>query len=464
MWFEEIYKEFQAKLAFKGVLEHSADIVHNGYFSQDKKTGVWKDTTDRGGEGGSSKDDEQAYELIMKDKERLLDANTPLRFIFSHSALREGWDNPNVFQICTLNETRSEMKKRQEIGRGLRLPVNQDGERVFDQNINILTVIANESYESFARSLQTEIEDECGVSFTGRIKNAKERKSVLLKKGYELDPNFKDLWERIKQKTKYNVNYQTEELIKESAKVLKEVQIKKPKILSIRVKIDINEKGVTTSGGVATAQNIENNYELSLIPDVLSGIQTKTKLTKTTILEILKAGGKMADILVNPQQLMDEGNRVINEALKEMMVDGIKYEKIADSYYEMREFENKELLGYLDNLVEVKDQSKTLYDHIIIDSETIERPFARDLEAREDVKFYFKLPRWFKIETPIGSYNPDWAIVFENDKRVYFVAETKPEGEIRGSEEMKIKCGRKHFNALGNVFFGRVQKVENIIL
>ena len=188
MWFEEIYKEFQAKLAFKGVLEHSAEDVHNGYFSQDKKSGIWKDSTDRGGEGGSSKDDEQTYELIMKDKERLLDANTPLRFIFSHSALREGWDNPNVFQICTLNETRSDMKKRQEIGRGLRLPVNQDGERVFDQNINILTVIANESYESFAKSLQTEIEEECGVSFTGRIENAKERKSVQLKKGFELDP------------------------------------------------------------------------------------------------------------------------------------------------------------------------------------------------------------------------------------------------------------------------------------
>lgn len=467
MWFEEIYKEFHAKPQFKGVSEYSAEEVHNGYFSQDKKTGIWKDSTDRGGEGGSSKDDEQAYELIMKDKERLLDVNTPLRFIFSHSALREGWDNPNVFQICTLNETRSEMKKRQEIGRGLRLPVNQDGERVFDQNINILTVVANESYESFAKSLQTEIEEECGVSFTGRIKNAKERKSIKLKKGYELDPNFKNLWEKIRQKTKYNVDYQTEQLIEEAAKILKDVIIVKPKISNIRVRLEMSEKGIETQTITSSGQMIDNNYELSLIPDVLSGIQTKTKLTKTTILEILKRAEKVGDILLNPQQLMDEGSRIINEALRKMMIDGIKYEKIAESFYEMREFQNEELQGYLDKLVEVKDQGKTLYDHILIDS-NIEGQFARDLEAREDVKFYFKLPWWFKIDTPIGGYNPDWAVVFEGDKKVYFVAETKGTDnieELSPSEKMKILCGRKHFEQFIDVEFkAPVVKLEEIVL
>lgn len=467
MWFEEIYKEFQAKLAFKGVLDHPAEDVHNGYFSQDKKSGIWKDSTDRGGEGGSSKDDEQTYELIMKDKERLLDVNTPLRFIFSHSALREGWDNPNVFQICTLNETRSDMKKRQEIGRGLRLPVNQDGERVFDQNINILTVIANESYESFAKSLQTEIEEECGVSFTGRIKNAKERKSVWLKKGFELDPNFKDLWERIRQKTKYNVNYQTDSLVAEAAKVLKEVEIKRPRISNIRVRLEMNEKGVETRTITTGGQVIETGYELSLIPDVLGGIQNKTKLTKSTILEILKQSGKLTDVLVNPQQLMDESSQVINEALKRMMIDGIKYEKIAGSFYEMRQFENEELEGYLDKLVEVKDQGKTLYDHILVDS-GIESQFARDLEAREDVKFYFKLPWWFKIDTPIGGYNPDWAVVFEGDKRIYFVAETKGTDnieELSPSEKMKILCGKKHFEQFADVAFkAPVVQLEEIVL
>jgi len=318
-----------------------------------------------------------------------------------------------------------------------------------------LTVIANESYESFAKSLQTEIEEECGVSFTGRIKNAKERKSVRLKKGYELDPNFKDLWKRINQKTKYNVDYQTEELIKEAARVLKGVAIAKPRISNIRVRLEMNERGVETQTITSSGQVIENNYDLSLIPDVLSGIQTKTKLTKTTILEILKKSGKMSDILVNPQQLMDEGSRIINEALKKMMVDGIKYEKIAGSFYEMSEVENEELQGYLDKLVEVKDQGKTLYDHIVIDS-NIESQFAKDLEAREDVKFYFKLPWWFKIDTPIGSYNPDWAVVFEGDKKVYFVAETKGTNnieELSPSEKIKILCGRKHFEQFDDIEF-----------
>lgn len=159
-WFEEIYTEFQSKPKYAGLFSYSASEVHDGYFAQDKKTGYWKDSRE-GEEGGSSESDGQTYELIMKNKEKLLDPQTPLRFIFSHSALREGWDNPNVFQICTLNETQTEMKKRQEIGRGLRLPVDHNGDRVFDQTINILTVIANESYESFARSLQTEMEEDC---------------------------------------------------------------------------------------------------------------------------------------------------------------------------------------------------------------------------------------------------------------------------------------------------------------
>jgi type III restriction enzyme len=403
----------------------------------------------------------------MKDKEKLLDPKTPLRFIFSHSALREGWDNPNVFQICTLNETRSEMKKRQEIGRGLRLPVNQNGERVFDQNITILTVIANESYQSFAKSLQTEIEEDCGVSFTGRIKNAKERKTVKLKKGYALDPNFKELWEKIRQKARYNVQYQTEELIQEAAKVLQEVAIKKPRISNIRVRLAMNEKGIETQTMTTSGQAVEARYAWSLIPDVLSGIQSKTQLTKSTVLEIVKKSGKLKDILVNPQQLMDESSRVINEALKRMMIDGIKYEKIADSFYEMQRFENEELEGYLDKLVEVKDQEKTLYDHIVVDS-GIESQFARDLEAREDVKFYFKLPWWFKIDTPIGGYNPDWAVVFEGDKRIYFVVETKGTSnieELSPSEKMKILCGKKHFEQFADVTFtAPVVKVEEIIV
>ena len=174
-WFEEAYAKVVSKTKYAGVMDNlSASEVHNGYFAADKN-GQWKDSRDTKGEGGRTKDDDTAYNLIMKDKERLLDTGEPLRFIFSHSALREGWDNPNVFQICTLNETSSQMKKRQEIGRGLRLPVNIDGQRVYDDSVNILTVIANESYADFSRKLQTEIEEETGIRFGGRIKNHDDR-------------------------------------------------------------------------------------------------------------------------------------------------------------------------------------------------------------------------------------------------------------------------------------------------
>ena len=198
------------------------DKIHNGYFSQDKK-GKIKDTN------GVTKADDDTYSLIMKDKEKLLNIGNPLRFIFSHSALREGWDNPNVFQICTLNETKSEIKKRQEIGRGLRLAVDQKGKRTYDQNINRLTVIANESYDDFAKTLQKEIEDDCGVSFQGRIKNKRERTPIKYRKGFEADPKFLEIWEKLKQKTTYRVDYNTSDLIVSAAKVISELpKIKAP--------------------------------------------------------------------------------------------------------------------------------------------------------------------------------------------------------------------------------------------
>src|SRR3989339_166753 len=170
LWFEEIYKKYANEAKFKKVIPFEVEKVHNGYFAQDKK-GKFKDSTS----GETQADD---------------DINNPLSFIFSHSALREGWDNPNVFQICTLNETRSDLKKRQEIGRGLRLSVNQQGDRIRDKSINVLTVIANESYEDFAKKLQKEIHEDCGVEFTGRIKNARDKKNVTFRKGFNLDPKF----------------------------------------------------------------------------------------------------------------------------------------------------------------------------------------------------------------------------------------------------------------------------------
>jgi type III restriction enzyme len=445
-WFEESFNEFSKNPKYKDLIKFSAEEVHNGYFAQDKK-GLIKDTN------GKTKADDDTYNLIMKDKEKLLSKDNPIRFIFSHSALREGWDNPNVFQICTLNESKSEMKKRQEIGRGLRLPVNQEGVRIFDDNINILTVVANESYEDFARSLQKEIETDCNVKFEGRIKNKNKRKSIKLKKTYKLDENFKDLWEKIKFKTRYQINYDTTELIEKAAKELSKIEIIAPKIKSLRAQINITQEGVGTE--LKSARERLADSKTMNIPDILGYIQNKTKLTKHTILEIIVNSGRLNDIFVNPQQFMDKSSIIINRVLSQMMIDGIKYEKLAGENWEMREFENEELEGYLNSLYEVKNQDKTLYDYINCDSE-IETKFAQDLESNEDIKFYIKLPIWFKIETPIGTYNPDWAVVFEADKRVYFVAESKGTTnfeELRESEKMKIKCGEKHFEQIDEVEF-----------
>jgi len=250
-WFEEIYQVEINKPKNKNLISYSVDEIHNGYFSRDNKGRV-KDT------GGETQADDDTYKLIMQEKEKLLDMNTPLRFIFSHSALREGWDNPNVFQICTLNETKSEIKKRQEIGRGLRLSVNQNGKRIFDQNINRLTVIANESYDDFAKALQKEIEDDCGVSFTGRIKDKNKREKLIYRKGFEADPKFLQIWEKIKFQTKYSVAYQTNDLITLAAKAMKDMaETKKPTVRSTKQKVLLTDEGVS---GQLLSDTVNNEY------------------------------------------------------------------------------------------------------------------------------------------------------------------------------------------------------------
>ncbi len=458
-WFEEAYREAIAKPQFQGVLNAEVADLHNGYFAQDKK-GQWKDSRDTGGEGGSTAADADAYELIMKDKERLLSFGTPLRFVFSHSALREGWDNPNVFQIVTLNTTQGTIRKRQEIGRGLRLPVNQEGYRIHDGNLNVLTVVANESYEDFAGKLQNEIEEECGVSFTGRIQNRGEKRSVTLKKGYKLDENFKDLWERIKHKTRYHVQYSSDELIAEAAKAFSEVSISAPRLLSVRVRLQMSEEGIETRLTSADEKLVQT--EISHVPDVVNEIHKKTRIGRPTIKRIIAQSGKATDMAVNPQQFIDEAAKAMITTMKKLLVDGIKYEKLAGEEWEMQLFENEELEAYLSNVYTVEKQEKTLWDYIQVDS-TVEHTFAKDLESREDVQFFIKLPWWFKIDTPLGGYNPDWAIVFEGDKRVYFVAETKGEGqELRESEQMKITCGTKHFAEFPDVQYQQVTSVHDI--
>jgi len=438
------------------LLPYSVTEVHNGYFSQDNKGRV-KDT------GGETAADDDTYKLIMQEKEKLLDENTPLRFIFSHSALREGWDNPNVFQICTLNETKSEIKKRQEIGRGLRLSVDQDGRRIFDQNINRLTVIANESYDDFARALQKEIGDDCGVSFTGRIKNKNKREKLLFRKGFEADPKFLQIWEKIRFHTRYSVAYHTSDLITLAAKAMQDMpETKKPAVRSTKQKVLLTDEGVA---GLLLSDSISDEYGKTLeIPDMLAYIQGKTELTRSTILDIIKKSEKISELLVNPQMFMDNTTNTIRSVLYELMIDGIKYEKIGGKVYEMALFEDNELEIYIDQFTfSINDAAKTIYENYIPLDSGVENQFAKDCESSENIEFYFKLPFWFKIPTPIGNYNPDWAIVFKGEKKIYFVAETKSEGqELLKSEKLKIKCGKAHFKKFDNVVYKQVTTVKDL--
>ena len=463
VWFEEIYQEYISKPAFKELDRFSVEETHNGYFSQDKK-GAFKDTS------GETKADDDTYSLIMKDKEKLLGLGNSLRFIFSHSALREGWDNPNVFQICTLNETKSDIKKRQEIGRGLRLAVDQTGKRTYDQNINRLTVIANEAYDDFAKALQKEIEDDCGVSFTGRIKNKQTRTAIKYCKGFEADPRFLEIWEKLKKKTTYRVDYKTDELITLAAKAVKNLpEIKSPSIRSTKIGITMADEGVGTN---YVGEKVESYGGYSWkIPDVLGYIQNKTELTRSTIEEILSKSERIEDIIINPQLFLDLTTIAIKRTLYDLMIDGIKYQKIGGSEYEMALFRAQELEVYLNDFsFKVTDPSKTIYEEFVPLDSGVESQFAKDCETSEQIKFYFKLPNWFKILTPIGNYNPDWALVFEDDKKIYFVAETKDTGtpqvdlsKLSGDEQMKIKCGKAHFEGFDDLEYKVVNKVGQLI-
>ena len=462
-WFEEIYHEYISKPTFKELDRFPIQEIHNGYFSQDNK-GKVKDTS------GETKADDDTYSLIMRDKEKLLDLNNSLRFIFSHSALREGWDNPNVFQICTLNETKSEIKKRQEIGRGLRLAVDQTGKRIYDQNINRLTVIANEAYNDFAKALQKEIEEDCGVSFTGRIKNKQERKVVKYRKGFEADPKFLEIWEKIKFKTTYRVVYETAELVVLAAKAIKELpEIKAPSLRSTKIGITMTGEGVGTN---FVGEKVESYGSYSWkIPDILGYIQNKTELTRSTIEEILTKSGRLKDVLKNPQLFLDLASDVIKKTLNNLMINGIKYQKINGSEYEMSLFESQELELYLNDFTyKVQNPAKTIFDEFIPLDSGVESQFAKDCETSEQIKFYFKLPNWFKIPTPIGNYNPDWALVFEDDHKIYFVAETKDTGtfevdltKLREEEQLKIKCGKAHFKEFANLEYLVVKNAGQLI-
>jgi len=527
-WFEEAYRELTAKPLYKKLIPFDVAELHNGYFSQDKQ-GHAKDTR------GNTADDDDTYSLIMRDKERLLDPNVALRFIFSHSALREGWDNPNVFQICTLNETQSAEKKRQEIGRGLRLPVNEMGERVHDETVNRLTVIANESYEEFARTLQTEFEEDFGIQFgkvekiafsklvrraddgteieigqeestkiwgelvtngylnaagdildkfdpknphfelkvsdgfadltaqiadeinrkvfKNRIVNARDRRELRFRKEVQLSEDFQALWEKIRYRTRYRVIFETADLITRALARIKQIEpIKAPHIATTVVEVEITDAGVSAEKQIAT--RVHDVEPVRVLPDILAFLQKETELTRHTLAEILKQSGRLAEFKVNPQAFMAAIAKEISRALHDLMLEGLKYEKVAGAYWEQSRIEQdaeEGIVRYLSNLYEVQNREKSIFDAVVYESE-VEKQFARDLDNSEYVRLFVKLPSWFKIDTPIGQYNPDWAFVTEREEKLYFVRETKStldSEERRTKENQKIACGRKHFETLG---------------
>jgi type III restriction enzyme len=454
-WFEEAYRKLAALEEFAALVPLPVEQVHNGYFACDKEGP--KDSN----EGKSTKADDEAYQLIMREKERLLSPDEPLRFIFSHSALREGWDNPNVFQICTLREGQSEIRKRQEVGRGLRLARMENGYRCDDPKINRLTLVANESFADFARRLQTELEEECGVSFKERIVNKRDRRKLTLRKERLLSEDFRGLWERISQKTRYHVEFATADLIGAAARVLRD----EPAVSAPQVVVKKSEVVITATGVEEAPRAMRpgaRTGELPPMPDVVGYLQRETELTRSTIVEILIASGRMAEALKNPQQFMEQAASAIQHAKRELMVDGIRYERLAGQSYEMQLFENDEIESYLSRLLPV---AHSVYDAVEYDSE-VERKFAEELDANEDVRLFVKLPRWFLVKTPLGDYRPDWALVRESDGRVYLVVETKgttDRKKLPDAERLRIKCGERHFEKCLNVPYQLANTVDDLV-
>lgn len=547
----------------------SVESTHAGYFSIDKKG---KMVNSKVGRKETTTDDVDAYDLIMKNKELLLDRDpkrSPVRFIFSHSALREGWDNPNVFQICTLKQSSSDVRKRQEVGRGLRLCVNQDGERQDANvlgndvhNVNILTVIASESYDSFAKGLQSEIAEAVADRprsitvdlFVGKvIKDSKgheqvvdrdtadaimydltvnryiDKKGALTDKYYEdkangtlqvaedvadsadsvveiIDsiydpkamqfenarsnnvelkvdeeklamPEFKALWSNINAKSVYVVDFDTDELVQKAIASL-DAKLRVSRIffkVESGVMEEIKSKEALESGAAfiketsssyGTKTQISANSSVKY--DLVGKLVEETKLTRKDIIAILCGIQKSVfeQFKDNPEEFIIKAAALINDEKATAIIQHITYD-VLDECYGTEVFTDPTIKGRLG--INAMRAKKHLYDHVVFDS-TNERDFATELDINTDVAVYVKLPDGFYISTPVGHYNPDWAIAFYEGKvkHIYFVAETKgsmSSMQLRLIEESKIHCAREHFKAIsnGNVVYDVVDSYKSLM-
>lgn len=537
-WFDELFREERAKSPqWQELFPQDPAELRRGYFSVLKakrgETDTFQDTS------GSTKADDDAYDLIMRDKARLLDQAEPVRFIFSHSALREGWDNPNVFQICTLREMGAEVERRQTIGRGLRLPVDQTGERVADRSIAQLTVIANESYVAFAKSLQTEYEksgveigrvrlqefskialyeehiepdgpeyfgyersktlyealessgmikdgkvtaayqptqlgfdlkqhipdffwpyEDTIIEYIGRssieryVKPQSKRKARKLNKELFGNPEFEEFWRAISARTTYRVSVEPDRLIEATVKALKEAPAIQPlRIQVTRAGVKILRGGTKATETGQRSASFQGAYDL---PDIITELQEATSLTRKTIIDILLDSGRLPEFIGNPNDFIQMVKGRLQAVLAEIVTEGIQYEKIGGYVYELRELQKdgqEEKDRFLDQMYKLQNPEKSDFDYVVYDSEP-ERQFAELLDGRSDIKLFMKLPSKFKIDTPVGPYNPDWAIIKHEDgaDRIYMIRETKStddEVKRRPTENAKIKAATKHFAAIG---------------
>jgi type III restriction enzyme len=514
-----------------------ANEIQGGYFSIDKNKQITDPELDAAGELKNEKSREdaaRAYELIMSKKEELLDLRTPLRFIFSHSALREGWDNPNVFQICNLRDMGSERERRQTIGRGLRICVDQTGQRVRDPAINTLTVIASERFEDYAEKLQTEIQEQTGLTFgtvtaalfagitirradgtlaplgdaagqtiqqhliaqgyidqNGKVQDAlreairgntvvlseafaaqataitnllrsqagkleisdaDKKRTITRNKQVFASPEFQALWDRIKHKTIYRVAFDNEKLITDC---IAEIRDEMPRIPRTRVQfrtagITMDRSGLGTEVREESAPYAVDDVDIPL-PDVLTELEDRTKLTRRSIGRILLESARIDDFARNPQRFIEDAADRINRKKQHALVDGIKYQRIGEAEYFAQElFPEHELVSYLKGVVATPNRG--VFDQVLCDS-TPEENFAADLDRNEVVKVFAKLPSTFAVPTPLGDYHPDWAVLVEQhgQERLYLVVETKSSrfaDDLRQKENDKIACGKQHFSAL----------------
>jgi type III restriction enzyme len=441
-FFVESFNDLKLRPGYEEFKDLDVDSVQRGYFSKMK--------SEKG-----KQEDKEAYDLIMKSKEKLLSFEEPVQFIFSHSALKEGWDNPNVFNICTLNETHSIIKKRQEIGRGLRIPVNQEGDRIYERDMgdnfqyNTLTVIANESYSDYVSKLQQEYVDEYGEGSAPPARNRYNKKDIHLKSNFKTDKNFIALWKRISKKTQYTVKIDTLQLVPKCVEKINNMDFVQSKISISKVGIKFNEqKEIEPKFIGSDFKFIEKIYS---VPDIVGIVSRETKLTRNTIISILDKTTNLELVYSDPQQYLDIIISIINIELYDFLVNGIAYVPVNDSF-KVNLF--KTMKSYSDRIV---SSEKSIYEEIVCDSDG-EMQFANDIKNMDDVKLILKLPGWFTIPTPIGEYNPDWAVVVECKDQfgklkntLYFVAETKgslDSGSLRLNEQRKINCARKHFKTI----------------